>query len=92
MQKKLTEDYGYRHKRVHQDKFQSISRAKNITAQTYIFIAENDRVIPRARSERLKAQFTEQLIDSVLVSGADHNDISLYPEYIAGVKRALQSY
>jgi uncharacterized protein len=73
-----------------QDKFQSINRAKNITAQTYIFIAENDRVIPRARSERLKAQFTEQLIDSVLVSGADHNDISLYPEYIAGVKRALQ--
>ena len=72
------------------DKFQSINRVKNISAQTYIFIAENDRVIPRARSEQLIAQFTEQLIESVLVSGADHNDISLYPEYISSVKRALK--
>jgi len=72
-----------------QDKFQSINRVKNITAPTYIFVAENDRVIPRARSEQLIAQFTEQLADSILVSGADHNDISLYPEYIAGVKQAL---
>ncbi|WP_028863019.1 alpha/beta hydrolase [Psychromonas aquimarina] len=72
------------------DKFQSIKQVKHISAQTYIFTAENDRVIPRARSERLIAQFTEQLVDSVLVSGADHNDISLYPEYIAGVRRALE--
>lgn len=72
-----------------QDKFQSINRVKKITAPTYIFIAENDRVIPRARSEQLIAQFSEQLADSLVVSGAGHNDISLYPEYIAGVKRAL---
>ncbi|WP_019613055.1 alpha/beta hydrolase [Psychromonas ossibalaenae] len=72
------------------DNFQSIERVKNISAQTYIFTAENDQVIPRARSEPLIAQFTEQLVDSILVSGADHNDISLYPEYIAGVRRALE--
>lgn len=72
-----------------QDKFQSINRVKNITAPTYIFVAEKDRVIPRARSDQLIAQFTEQLADSIVVSGAEHNDISLYPEYIAGVKRAL---
>ncbi len=72
------------------DKFQSIKRVKNISAKTYIFIAENDRVIPRARSERLIAEFSDQLIDSTLVSGADHNDISLYPEYVAGLKRALE--
>ena len=72
------------------DKFQSINRVKNISAKTYIFIAENDRVIPRARSEQLIAQFSGQLKDSIVISGADHNDISLYPEYIAGVKRALQ--
>lgn len=72
------------------DKFQSINRVKNITAQTYIFTAENDRVIPRARSRQLIAQFTDQLADSILVSGAGHNDISLYPEYITGVKRALK--
>ncbi|MFT6984936.1 MAG: alpha/beta superfamily hydrolase [Psychromonas sp.] len=71
------------------DKFQSIKRVKNISAKTYIFIAENDGVIPRARSEQLIAQFTDQLIDSTLVRGASHNDISQYPEYIAGLKRAL---
>lgn len=72
-----------------QDKFQSIKRVQNITAKTYIFTAENDRVIPRARSEQLIAQFTDQLVESTLVRGADHNDISLYPEYVAGLKRAL---
>jgi len=72
-----------------QDKFQSLNRVKNITAKTYIFIAENDRVIPRARSERLIAEFKGQLIDSILIPGADHNDISLYPEYAAGLKQAL---
>ncbi len=72
------------------DKFQSIKRVKNINSQTYIFTAENDQVIQRTRSDRLIAQFTEQLVDSVLVRGADHNDISLYPEYIAGVRRALE--
>lgn len=72
-----------------QDKFESMNRVKYITAPTYIFVAENDRVIPRVRSEQLIAQFTEQLADSIIVSGADHNDISLYPEYIAAVKRAL---
>ena len=71
------------------DKFQSIKRVKNISAKTYLFIAENDRVIPRASSQRLIAEFTDQLVDSTLVSGADHNDISLYPEYVAGLKRAL---
>jgi len=71
------------------DKFQSITRVKKIRAKTYIFIAENDRVIPRARSEQLIAAFSDQLIDSTLVRGASHNDISLYPEYIAGLKRAL---
>lgn len=73
-----------------QDKFLSINRVKNITAPTYIFIAENDRVISRARSEQLIAQFSEQLMDSVLIRGADHNNIASYPEYIAGVKRALE--
>ena len=73
------------------DKFQSIKWVKNISAKTYIFIAENDTVIPRARSEQLIAQFTEQLINTMLVSGAGHNDISLYPEYVTELKKALSN-
>jgi len=71
------------------DKFQSLHRVKNITAKTYIFIAENDRVIPRASTERLIAQFTDQLMAVTVIARADHNDISQYPEYIAGLRRAL---
>ncbi len=71
------------------DKFQSISRVKDISAPTYIFIAEQDRVIPRQRSERLSGEFREQLIEVIVVSGAGHNNIEQYPEYINGVKRAL---
>ncbi|MEE8059360.1 MAG: alpha/beta hydrolase [Pseudomonadales bacterium] len=72
------------------DKFQSINRVKNITAKTTIFIAEYDRVIPRARTEQLIAQFTNQLMGTIVIARADHNDISQYPEYVAGLKRALE--
>ncbi|MGF1759359.1 lysophospholipase [Photobacterium sagamiensis] len=72
------------------DKFQSLHRVKNITAKTYIFIAENDRVIPRASTERLIAQFTDQLVTITVIARADHNDISQYPEYVAGLKHALE--
>ena len=73
------------------DKFQSIKWVKNISAKTYIFVAENDKVIPRERSEQLIAQFTDQLMGSTLVSGAGHNDISLYPEYVTELKKALSN-
>jgi uncharacterized protein len=73
------------------DKFQSIKWVKNISAKTYIFVAENDKVIPLARSEQLIAQFTEQLINTILISGAGHNDISLYPEYVTELKKALSN-
>ncbi len=72
------------------DKFQSINRVKEISAPTYMFIAEQDRVIPRQRSEGLSAEFGEQLIEVIVVSGAGHNDIAQYPEYINGVKQALK--
>ncbi len=72
-----------------QDKFASINRVENISAETYIFIAEKDRVIPRVRTEQLIAQFTDQLKGTIIVPGAAHNDISQYPEYIAGLKQVL---
>lgn len=71
------------------DRFESIERVDDISADTYIFIAEHDRVIPRVRTERLVEQFGEQLKAVYLIPGADHNDISIYPGYVAGVKQAL---
>ena len=71
------------------DKYLSINRVENITAQTYIFIAEHDQVIPRARAESLIAQFAEQLVATTLITGASHNDISQYRQYVTELKRAL---
>jgi len=71
------------------DKFTSSERVKDITAQTYIFIAENDRVIPRARTDQLIAQFTDQLVEVIVVTGAGHNTISQFSDYVSGLKRAL---
>ncbi|MCW8329199.1 lysophospholipase [Photobacterium sp. SDRW27] len=71
------------------DKFRSAEHVKDITAKTYIFVAENDQVIPRARTERLIALFNEQLVEVIVVSGAGHNTISQYSTYVDGIRRAL---
>lgn len=71
------------------DRFESVERVDDITADTHIFIAERDRVITRVRTERLIEQFGEQLKAVFLIAGADHNDISIYPEYVTGVQQAL---
>lgn len=71
------------------DKYVSINRVENITAPTYIFIAEHDQVIPRARAESLIAQFADQLVATILITGASHNDISQYQQYVTELKRAL---
>lgn len=71
------------------DRFRSSDRVKDITAQTYIFIAEDDRVIPRARTDQLIAQFSDQLVEVVVVTDAGHNTISQFPAYVSGLKQAL---
>ncbi|MGR5238118.1 alpha/beta hydrolase [Vibrio alfacsensis] len=71
------------------DKYRSSDRAKDITAQTYIFIAEEDRVITRARTEQLIAEFGDQLAEVFVITGADHNTISNFPAYASGLKRVL---
>ena len=72
------------------DKFQSLRRVDAISAKTHVFIAENDRVIPRIRTDQLLTHFGEQLQQVVVIKGANHNNIAQYPDYIAGLKRALK--
>jgi len=71
------------------DRYESAKRAINIDAKTTIIYAENDNVIPRESTERLIEAFSHRLEDSILIRNADHNDISEYPEYVSGIKRAL---
>ncbi|MEJ2765114.1 alpha/beta fold hydrolase [Photobacterium sp. MCCC 1A19761] len=71
------------------DRFASIERVHAIRAKTFIFIAEQDRVIPRESAEHLVAAFGSQLKNVVVVQGADHNNIAQFPVYVEGVRRAL---
>ncbi|WP_321282879.1 alpha/beta hydrolase [uncultured Vibrio sp.] len=71
------------------DKYRSADRVKDITALTYIFIAEEDRVIPRARTDQLIAKFDVQLVDVVVIAGAGHNTISQFPSYSSRLQQIL---
>jgi len=71
------------------DRYMSINRVDKITAQTYIFIAEHDQIIPRVRTESLISQFSEQLMATIVITGAGHNDISQYQQYVTELQRAL---
>ena len=71
------------------DRYRSSGRVKDITAQTYIFIAEKDRVITRARTNQLIAEFGDQLVEVFVITGAGHNTISNFPAYVSGLKRVL---
>ncbi len=61
----------------------------SINAHTTIFIAEKDRVIPRQRTQNLN-HFPGQYVDSFVIKGTDHNDISMFPDYVTGLKKALE--
>jgi fermentation-respiration switch protein FrsA (DUF1100 family) len=63
------------------DRYASLERVQSISARTLIVAAENDNVIPRARTEALINAFDSAQLKSVLVRDAGHNDISQYPEY-----------
>ncbi|MDV5168645.1 alpha/beta hydrolase [Photobacterium rosenbergii] len=71
------------------DKYRSSDRVKDITAKTHIFMAEDDQIISRARTEQLIAEFGNQLQEVVVIDSAGHNTISQYPEYMSGLQRAL---
>jgi len=71
------------------DRFLSADRAPKIKAETLILIAENDKVIPRQRSEALAKEFDQQLLTKIVISNADHNDISLHAQYVESVRDFL---
>lgn len=63
------------------DKFDSWRYAPNVTAPTHIIAAENDGIIPRSSTERLRTRFKTGIVTYSLIRGVGHNDISAAPEY-----------
>ena len=63
------------------DKYDSISRVKDIKAETFVLIAEHDEVIPRIHSQRLIDEFAAEQITVKIIADSRHNDISEKVEY-----------
>jgi pimeloyl-ACP methyl ester carboxylesterase len=57
------------------DKFESWKYAPRVTAPTRMIVAEDDEIIPRSSSERLRTRFKGNVVSYVVVPGAGHNTI-----------------
>jgi hypothetical protein len=68
------------------DKYDSISRVKEIEAKTIILVAEHDEVIPRKHSQRLIDEFPPEQISVKIIADSGHNDISNKVEYYQQLK------
>jgi pimeloyl-ACP methyl ester carboxylesterase len=63
------------------DKFESWRYAPQVTAPTRLIVAENDELIPRSSSDRLRTRFKNAPVSYVVVPGAGHNTIQDNADY-----------
>jgi len=58
------------------DKYDSLNRVKDIKSQTFIVIAQNDKVIPRIHTQRLIDAFKKEQLQVTVIKNRGHMDIS----------------
>ena len=63
------------------DKFESWRYAPTVEAQTRIIVAENDELVPRFSTDRLRSRFQEGLVSYIVVPKVGHNTIQDSPGY-----------
>lgn len=78
------------------DHFDSLGRVKSIDEPTLVIMAELDQVIPNAHSQNLGRAFERRTVNNnrisiVKILGADHNNVSLAPNYYSSIKRFIEN-
>jgi pimeloyl-ACP methyl ester carboxylesterase len=68
------------------DRFDSWRYAPQVTAPTRIIVAEDDELVPRSSSDRLRTRFRDGIASYVVVPNAGHNTIQDNPGYWALLK------
>ncbi len=63
------------------DKYDSAARAKEISAKTFIVIAQNDRIIIKERTQQLIDAFDPLQLEVTIIENRGHGDISSDAEY-----------
>lgn len=71
------------------DKYNSGKHASKIKIPTTVFMAGNDKVIPRESTETLFSRFQEGVASLVLIKDVGHNTISSHTQYLPALKNAL---
>ncbi len=71
------------------DRYDSASFASAVRAPVLAVIADDDEIIPRANSEALVSSFPQSQVRVVLLDGATHNSIDLFPGYLTAVRDFL---
>ena len=65
------------------DKFESWRYAPNVKAPTMIIVAEDDEIVRRSSSDRLRTRFRQAVVSYVVVPSVGHNTIQDSPGYWA---------
>ena len=63
------------------DRYDSVSRAKSVTAKVLVLAAEHDVVIPMNHTQKLVNAFKEDQVELKVIKNTGHNDISSKAEY-----------
>ena len=63
------------------DRYDSAARAKDISAKTFIVIAQNDKVISKERTQELIDAFCVKQLQVTTIVNRGHNDISSDERY-----------
>jgi len=71
------------------DRFDSASRVKKVSARTLVLVAESDRTIPRENTDALIRQFPPEQIVMKTLAGTDHASITSGGEYTRLVREFL---
>jgi len=71
------------------DKYDSLSRVKNISTKTLVLLAEHDVIIPFEHSQRLIDEFPSSQIKVEVIKKTGHNNISSRGEYYTLLQQFL---
>jgi alpha-beta hydrolase superfamily lysophospholipase len=71
------------------DRYDSASRASAVEAPVLVVIAENDEVIPRARSNALVDAFPARRVRVEEIRGVGHNTLDTSSRYLGSLQAFL---
>jgi fermentation-respiration switch protein FrsA (DUF1100 family) len=71
------------------DRYDSVPRVAKVHAPVLVIVAEHDTVVSRARSDALIAAVPSSNRRTLLIAGATHNDIDVFPAYLQTLKEFL---